>query len=89
MAAGIGIVNPGAWRGLARTSRVEVAIAAITMAGVILVLVLEALLEAGIVELVGGDHLYPTVRAAVQAAAAPAPGSPSEGGGRPPSETGR
>jgi sulfate permease, SulP family len=45
--------------------------------------------EAGIVELVGGGHLDPTVRAAVQAAAAPAPGSPSEGDGRPPSETGR
>jgi MFS superfamily sulfate permease-like transporter len=46
VAAGIGIMNPDAWRGLARTSRVEVAIAAITMAGVILVGVLEALLVA-------------------------------------------
>jgi sulfate permease, SulP family len=215
VAAGIGIVNPDAWRGLARTSRVEVAIAAATTAGVILVGVLEALLvavalsivdvvrrsaiphdavlgwdermgryadvsvhrraritpgvlvyrlddrlffanagyvtgriheavngnptpvrwlvfdgealahldatgagalgelirsfqaegvtfvfariktpmrhtleEAGIVALVGRDHLYPTTRAAVEAAAAPAPGSPSAGDGRPPSETG-
>jgi SulP family sulfate permease len=214
VAAGIAMVHPDAWRGLARTSRVEVAIAAVTMAGVIAVGVLEALLvavalsivdvvrrsaiphdavlgwdermgryadvsvhrraritpgvliyrlddrlffanagyvsgriheavngnptpvrwlvfdgealshldatgagaladlvrsfqadgvtfvfariktpmrhtleEAGIVELVGRDHLYPTVRAAVQAAA-PAPGSPSEGDGRPPSGTG-
>jgi hypothetical protein len=46
VAAGIGIVNPDAWRGLARTSRVEVAIAAVTMAGVIGVGVLEALLVA-------------------------------------------
>jgi high affinity sulfate transporter 1 len=215
VAAAIGIVNPGAWRGLARTSRVEVAIAAVTMAGVILVGVLEALLlavalsivdvvrrsaiphdavlgwdermgryadvsvhrraqitpgvlvyrlddrlffanagyvagriheavngnptpvrwlvfdgealshldatgtgaleelirsfqadgvafvfariktpmhhkleEAGIVELVGPDHLYPTVRAAVAACPAAAPGSPSAGDGRPPSEAG-
>lgn len=43
---------------------------------------------AGIVALVGRDHLYPTVRAAVEAAAS-AQGSPSEGDGRPPSETGR
>ena len=60
VAAGIGIVNPGAWRGLAWTSRIEVAIAAVTTAG-----------------------------PAVEAAAAPAPGSPSAGDGRPPSETGR
>ena len=46
VAAGIAIMNPDAWRGLARTSRVEVAIAAVTMAGVILVGVLEALLVA-------------------------------------------
>jgi sulfate permease, SulP family len=46
VAAGIGIVNPDAWRGLARTSRVEVAIAAVTMAGVVAVGVLEALLVA-------------------------------------------
>ena len=46
MAAALGIVNPDAWRGLARTSRVEVAIAAVTMAGVIAVGVLEALLVA-------------------------------------------
>jgi sulfate permease, SulP family len=46
VAAAIGIVNPDAWRGLARTSRVEVAIAAVTMAGVVAVGVLEALLVA-------------------------------------------
>jgi sulfate permease, SulP family len=46
VAPGIGIVDPDAWRGLARTSRVEVAIAAVTTAGVILVGVLEALLVA-------------------------------------------
>ena len=46
VAAALGIVNPDAWRGLARTSRVEVAIAAVTMAGVIAVGVLEALLVA-------------------------------------------
>jgi MFS superfamily sulfate permease-like transporter len=35
------------------------------------------------------DHLYPTVRAAVQAAeAASVPGSPSAGDGRPPPEAG-
>ena len=44
--AAIGIVNPDGWRGLARTSRVEVGIAAVTMAGVIAVGVLEALLVA-------------------------------------------
>jgi hypothetical protein len=38
--------------------------------------------DAGIVELVGRDHLYPTVRAAS------GPDSPSAGDGRPPSETG-
>ena len=46
VAAGIAMVRPDAWRGLARTSRVEVAIAAVTMAGVIAVGVLEALLVA-------------------------------------------
>jgi MFS superfamily sulfate permease-like transporter len=46
VAAAIGLVDPPAWRGLARTSRVEVAIAAATMAGVIAVGVLEALLVA-------------------------------------------
>ena len=44
--------------------------------------------ETGILELVGREHLYPTVRAAVQAAPASAPGSPSAGDGRPPSEAG-
>ena len=215
VAAAIAIMNPAAWRGLARASRVEVAIAAITMAGVITVGVLEALLvavalsivdvvrrsaiphdavlgwdermgrytdvsvhrkavitpgvlvyrlddrlffanagyvtgriheavngnptpvrwlvfdgealshvdatgagalrdlvrsfqadgvtfvfarvktpmrheleEAGVVELVGRDHLYPTVRAAVEAAPASRPGSPSEGDGRPPPAAG-
>ena len=46
VAAAIGLVNPDAWRGLARTSRVEVAIAAVTMAGVVAVGVLQALLVA-------------------------------------------
>jgi sulfate permease, SulP family len=44
--AAIGLIDAAAWRGLARTSRVEVAIAATTMAGVVLVGVLEALLVA-------------------------------------------
>jgi SulP family sulfate permease len=44
--AAIGLVDPAAWQGLARTSRIEVAIAATTMAGVVLVGVLEALLVA-------------------------------------------
>jgi sulfate permease, SulP family len=44
--AATGLVDAAAWRGLARTSRVEVAIAATTMAGVVLVGVLEALLVA-------------------------------------------
>jgi SulP family sulfate permease len=46
VAAAIGLVDRAAWRGLARTSRVEVAIAAITTAGVVAVGVLEALLVA-------------------------------------------
>jgi high affinity sulfate transporter 1 len=46
VAAAVGLVDPPAWRALARTSRVEVAIAAATMAGVIAVGVLEALLVA-------------------------------------------
>jgi hypothetical protein len=45
--------EPDAWRGLARTSRAEA---------------LAQLDDAGVVALVGPDHLYPTVRAAVQAA---------------------
>jgi high affinity sulfate transporter 1 len=44
--AAIGMIDPGAWRGLARVSRVEVAIAALTMAGVITVGVRRALLLA-------------------------------------------
>ena len=46
VAAAIGLVDRAAWRALARTSRVEVAIAAVTMAGVVAVGVLEALLVA-------------------------------------------
>ena len=46
VAAAIGLVDPSAWRGIARTSRVEVAIAALTLAGVVAVGVLEALLVA-------------------------------------------
>ena len=46
VAAALGLVEPDAWRGIARVSRVEVAIAAITMAGVIAVGVLQALLLA-------------------------------------------
>jgi SulP family sulfate permease len=44
--AAIGLVDPSAWRGLARTSRAEVAIAAVAMAGVVAVGVLKALLVA-------------------------------------------
>ena len=39
------MIDPPAWRGLARVSQVEVAIAAVTMAGVITVGVLRALLR--------------------------------------------
>ena len=46
VAAAVGLVDLASWRGLARISRVEVAIAAITMAGVVLVGVLEALVVA-------------------------------------------
>jgi len=46
VAASIGLIDPSAWRGLARVSKVEVAIAAITMIGVIAVGVLQALLVA-------------------------------------------
>jgi SulP family sulfate permease len=46
VAAAIGLVDRRAWQGLARTSRVEVAIAAVTLAGVVAVGVLEALLVA-------------------------------------------
>jgi sulfate permease, SulP family len=46
VAAAIGLVDRQAWRGLARTSRVEVAIAAVTLAGVVAVGVLEALVVA-------------------------------------------
>ena len=46
MVAALGLVEPDAWRGIARVSRVEVAIAAITMVGVIAVGVLQALLLA-------------------------------------------
>lgn len=46
VAAAIGLTDTKAWRVLGRTSRVETAIAAITMAGVIVVGVLEALLIA-------------------------------------------
>ena len=43
VAASIGLIDPAAWRGLARVSKVEVVIAAITMIGVIAVGVLPAL----------------------------------------------
>ena len=46
VAAAIGLTDTKAWRVLSRTNRVEAAIAAITMAGVIVVGVLEALLIA-------------------------------------------
>jgi SulP family sulfate permease len=46
VAAAVGMIDLGAWRGLARISRVEVSIAAITMVGVITVGVLRALLLA-------------------------------------------
>jgi MFS superfamily sulfate permease-like transporter len=44
--ASIGLIEPSAWRGLARVSKVEVAIAAVTMIGVITIGVLPALLLA-------------------------------------------
>src|SRR6478736_5156847 len=44
--ASIGLIDPTAWQGLARVSKVEVTIAAITMIGVIAVGVLQALLLA-------------------------------------------
>jgi sulfate permease, SulP family len=46
VAAALGLADTKAWRGLARTSGVETTIAAITMAGVIIVGVLEALVIA-------------------------------------------
>jgi high affinity sulfate transporter 1 len=46
VSASIGLIDPVAWRGLARISKAEVAIAAITMIGVIALGVLEALLVA-------------------------------------------
>jgi sulfate permease, SulP family len=46
VSAAIGLADTKAWRGLARTSRIETAIAAITMVGVIVVGVLEALIVA-------------------------------------------
>ncbi|HET9646885.1 MAG TPA: sulfate permease [Microlunatus sp.] len=46
VAASIGLIDLSAWGGLARVSKVEVAIAAITMIGVIVVGVLQALLLA-------------------------------------------
>jgi SulP family sulfate permease len=46
VAAAAGLVDLAAWRGLARISRIEVAIAAVTMAGVVLVGVLQALIVA-------------------------------------------
>jgi sulfate permease, SulP family len=48
------LVDRGAWQGLARTSQVEVAIAAVTMAGVVAVGVLEALLVAVALSIVDG-----------------------------------
>jgi sulfate permease, SulP family len=44
--AAIGLVDPDAWRGLARSGRSQVVIAAVTLAGVVVVGVLEALLVA-------------------------------------------
>jgi MFS superfamily sulfate permease-like transporter len=46
VSAGIGLVDPQAWRGLAAVDPVEVAIAAVTTAGVVFFGVLEALLVA-------------------------------------------
>jgi SulP family sulfate permease len=46
VAAAIGLIDPKAWTDLARTSRVELAIAATTAVGVVLVGVLEALIVA-------------------------------------------
>jgi MFS superfamily sulfate permease-like transporter len=46
ISASLGLINPSAWRGLARISKVEVALAATTMVGVIVFGVLQALLVA-------------------------------------------
>jgi sulfate permease, SulP family len=46
VAAAIGLIDPKAWAALARTSRVELVIAAVTAVGVVLVGVLEALIVA-------------------------------------------
>jgi len=46
IAAALGLVDPGAWRAIASVGRVEVAIAAVTMAGVIVFGVLQALIVA-------------------------------------------
>jgi MFS superfamily sulfate permease-like transporter len=43
VSAAIGLVDPGAWRDLARTDHVEVALAGVTMAGVLVVGVLPAI----------------------------------------------
>jgi high affinity sulfate transporter 1 len=52
VAAAVGLVDPSAWRALARTSRAEVAIAAVTLAGVVAVGVLEALVVAVVLSIV-------------------------------------
>jgi high affinity sulfate transporter 1 len=52
VAASLGMIDLAAWRGLARISRVEVAIAAITMLGVVSVGVLRALLLAIVLSVV-------------------------------------
>ena len=46
IAAALGLVDPGAWRAIASVGRVEVAIAGVTMAGVVVFGVLEALIVA-------------------------------------------
>ena len=46
VSAAIGLVDPAAWRSLARVDRVEVAIAGVTVAGVVIAGVLEAVLLA-------------------------------------------
>jgi sulfate permease, SulP family len=52
VAAAIGIVEPDAWRALARAGRGQVLIAAVTLAGVVIVGVLEALVVAVVLSIV-------------------------------------
>lgn len=65
VSASIGLIDPVAWRGLARISNAEVAIAAITMIGVIALGVLEALLVAVALSVIDAIRRSATPRDAV------------------------